>query len=175
MRTVALGRVAEIERDGIAPDKIQSGTPYLGLEHIESGGRILSFEPVDEGELASTKFRFGPDHVLYGKLRPYLAKIAMPDFEGICSTDRHAHLSPVGRDNFLPAKVGRKFLSGIALHRSHLSNENVRMYSIRRARSGPANRAPLANSIRASLSSCWLVRTRRTSAAIFATSRTASS
>lgn len=87
MRTVALGRVAEIERDGIAPDKIQSGTPYLGLEHIESGGRILSFEPVDEGELASTKFRFGPDHVLYGKLRPYLAKIAMPDFEGICSTD----------------------------------------------------------------------------------------
>ena len=87
MRMVPLGKVAEIERDGISPEQIRSGTPYLGLEHIESGGRILSREPVGKGELASTKFRFGPDHVLYGKLRPYLAKIAMPDFEGICSTD----------------------------------------------------------------------------------------
>lgn len=30
---------------------------------------------------------FNNDHVLYGKLRPYLAKIAAPDFGGICSTD----------------------------------------------------------------------------------------
>jgi type I restriction enzyme S subunit len=42
---------------------------------------------VDPGDLASTKFAFTPRHLLYGKLRPYLAKIARPDFEGICSTD----------------------------------------------------------------------------------------
>lgn len=87
MKLAKLGDVAEIERDGIAPEKIVAGTPYLGLEHIESGGRILSSEPVEKGELASTKFQFGPDHLLYGKLRPYLAKIALPDFSGICSTD----------------------------------------------------------------------------------------
>jgi type I restriction enzyme, S subunit len=39
------------------------------------------------GELASAKFKFTQHHVLYGKLRPYLAKIACPDFSGICSTD----------------------------------------------------------------------------------------
>jgi type I restriction enzyme S subunit len=87
VKLAKLGDVAEIERDGIAPEKIVAGTPYLGLEHIESGGRILSSEPVEKGELASTKFQFGPDHLLYGKLRPYLAKIALPDFSGICSTD----------------------------------------------------------------------------------------
>lgn len=87
MRIARLGEVAEIVRDGIAPEKIQAGTAYLGLEHIEAGGRILASEPVAQGQLASTKFRFGPDHLLYGKLRPYLAKIALPDFAGVCSTD----------------------------------------------------------------------------------------
>lgn len=87
MSFVALKNLAEIERNGIPPEKIVSGTNYLGLEHIEAGGRIISSDPVDTGDLASTKFRFGPDHLLYGKLRPYLAKIALPDFEGVCSTD----------------------------------------------------------------------------------------
>lgn len=82
-----LNDVATIERDGIASDAIATGTRYLGLEHIESGGKILGSETVAAGDLASTKFRFTDRHVLYGKLRPYLAKIATPDFDGICSTD----------------------------------------------------------------------------------------
>jgi type I restriction enzyme, S subunit len=84
---VKLNTVADIERDGLASDNIPAGARYLGLEHIESGGRILGGTVVDAGELASTKFKFTRDHLLYGKLRPYLAKIALPDFEGICSTD----------------------------------------------------------------------------------------
>ena len=82
-----LSEVADIERDGIASEAIQTGTRYLGLEHIAAGGRILGAATVEAGDLASTKFRFTRRHVLYGKLRPYLAKIAMPDFDGICSTD----------------------------------------------------------------------------------------
>ncbi len=86
-QSVKLKEVASIERNGIGPDAITSGTQYLGLEHIESGGKILGAETVKAGDLASTKFRFSNCHVLFGKLRPYLAKIAKPDFEGICSTD----------------------------------------------------------------------------------------
>ena len=86
-KTVALDEVATIERSAIQPKSIAQGTAYLGLEHIESGGKILGAKPVDEGELASSKFKFTASHVLYGKLRPYLAKIACPDFTGICSTD----------------------------------------------------------------------------------------
>ncbi len=84
---VALKTIAEIERSSIQPESISQGTAYLGLEHIESGGLILGAKPVDAGELASSKFKFTKNHVLYGKLRPYLAKIALPDFNGICSTD----------------------------------------------------------------------------------------
>ncbi|TAE78411.1 MAG: restriction endonuclease subunit S [Verrucomicrobia bacterium] len=86
-KSTALSKVAVIERSAIQPAEIEEGTPYLGLEHIESGGKILGAKPVDAGELASSKFRFSAKHVLYGKLRPYLAKITCPDFTGICSTD----------------------------------------------------------------------------------------
>jgi type I restriction enzyme S subunit len=85
--TSALSEIAHIERDGVDASEIRSGTAYVGLEDIESGGRILRTTAVKNGDLASTKFRFGPQHILYGKLRPYLAKIALPDFSGICSTD----------------------------------------------------------------------------------------
>ena len=85
--TVALREVAEIERNSVRPENIATGTRYLGLEHVESGGRIISSESVENGDLASSKFSFGPQHILYGKLRPYLAKIALPNFEGVCSTD----------------------------------------------------------------------------------------
>ena len=84
---VALGEIAEIDRTGVSPDTILDGTVFLGLENIESGGRILGRQEVGAGEIASTKFQFGSEHILYGKLRPYLAKIALPDFEGVCSTD----------------------------------------------------------------------------------------
>jgi type I restriction enzyme S subunit len=37
--------------------------------------------------LLATKFRFTPRHVLYGKLRPYLNKTTLPDFDGVCTTE----------------------------------------------------------------------------------------
>ncbi|MEI7939194.1 MAG: restriction endonuclease subunit S [Verrucomicrobiota bacterium] len=86
-RKVTLENVAVIERSTIQPEAISQGTAYVGLEHIESGGAILGAKKVEEGELASSKFKFTECHLLYGKLRPYLAKIACPDFSGICSTD----------------------------------------------------------------------------------------
>jgi type I restriction enzyme S subunit len=63
--------------------------PYLSLEHIESNrGRILR-NPAEgfEGAGASTTFAFDGRHILYGKLRPYLNKVALPDFEGRCTTE----------------------------------------------------------------------------------------
>lgn len=76
-----------IERSTIAADQITSGTKYIGLEDITSGGEIVGASAVDCGELGSNKFTFDERHLLFGKLRPYLAKIARPNFAGICSTD----------------------------------------------------------------------------------------
>ena len=86
-KRVPLSDVAVIERDIVDSTAIGSGTLYVGLENIESGGRFVGVRPVDAGELASSKFAFTRHHLLYGKLRPYLAKIARPEFDGICSTD----------------------------------------------------------------------------------------
>jgi type I restriction enzyme, S subunit len=82
-----LAEVATIERDAVAPADICRGTLYVGLEHIDSDGNFVGVKSVDAGQLASNKFRFRRDHILFGKLRPYLRKTARPDFEGICSTD----------------------------------------------------------------------------------------
>jgi len=81
-KTVKLGDVARY-------DKIQgihSGLPYVGLEHIESGTRKFIGSRSDM-EVQSSSFLFNPDHVLYGRLRPYLRKVLVPDFAGHCSTE----------------------------------------------------------------------------------------
>ena len=82
-----LGEVATIERRAVEAAEICDGTIYVGLENIETGGNFVNVSTVASGELSSNKFVFTKDHILYGKLRPYLAKIARPDFDGICSTD----------------------------------------------------------------------------------------
>lgn len=59
---------------------------YLGLEHIDQGtGKILEVGSSDG--LSSLKIKFRLGDVLFGKLRPNLRKTALPDFDGIASTD----------------------------------------------------------------------------------------
>lgn len=87
MKKVILGDIVDIERNSIAPEKIEDGTIFVGLENIDNEGNFISLGPTSNGDIASNKFKFDYRHLLYGKLRPYLKKIARPNFEGICSTD----------------------------------------------------------------------------------------
>ncbi|SMX74892.1 restriction endonuclease subunit S [Brevibacterium antiquum] len=87
MKTVPLGEVASIARSTIKPDEIHDDTKYVGLEHIEKSSGKLRPSAAGDANLTSTKHRFSSSQILYGKLRPYLAKIAVPDFSGVCSTD----------------------------------------------------------------------------------------
>lgn len=50
-------------------------------------GRLLQRVVVRGKEVKSVKFRFSSEHILYGKLRPYLNKVYAPDGEGICTTE----------------------------------------------------------------------------------------
>ncbi len=84
---VALGDVASIVRAMIEPSEIGEGTFCVGLENITSGGGFNGVAVLKPGEVASTKFVFSKHEVLFGKLRPYLAKVARPNFGGVCSTD----------------------------------------------------------------------------------------
>lgn len=82
-----LAEVATIERRAVSPGEISGQEQYVGLENITSGGEFEGVATAGEVGLKSNKFVFNDEHILYGKLRPYLAKIAAPDFVGICSTD----------------------------------------------------------------------------------------
>lgn len=76
---------AERTDPGNQPD---SDFNYIGLEHIESNSGELVEQAVVKGStLKSTKNCFTPGCLLYGKLRPYLNKVFLADFEGVCSTD----------------------------------------------------------------------------------------
>jgi type I restriction enzyme, S subunit len=80
--------VAEVVRESVTPENIQNDEKYIGLEDIGSeSGKIIKINNISKGELKSNKFVFDSNFVLYGKLRPYLNKIALPNFKGICSTD----------------------------------------------------------------------------------------
>ena len=85
--TGALDSIAILDRQSIHPSEAEAATPYLGLEHLDGDGGINCIETVGSAGLKSNKFQFSDRHVLFGKLRPYLRKIAKPEFSGVCSTD----------------------------------------------------------------------------------------
>ena len=64
--------------------------PHVNGENIESGtGRILKVQSAAEDGLVSGKYLFEPGMVLYSKLRPYLRKVAIAPFRGVCSADMY--------------------------------------------------------------------------------------
>ena len=62
--------------------------PFVGVEHVVAGSGVIDFDSDSRvGSQKSAAFRFDARHVLYGKLRPYLNKVATPGFTGKCSTE----------------------------------------------------------------------------------------
>lgn len=83
-KTEPLGEVVTFDRAVVSPQ--QAGArQYVGLEDVQSDGSLSWKE--DQRLPVSDKFAFDRDHILYGKLRPYLRKVARPTFDGMCSTD----------------------------------------------------------------------------------------
>lgn len=81
----ALGEVVEPSDEKIDPATAQN-MPYIGLEHIEKDtGKLLGNGHAND--VRSTKARFYTGDLLYGRLRPYLNKVHVADFDGVCSTD----------------------------------------------------------------------------------------
>ncbi len=79
---VELGDVCEYEKI----QKKHCNLIYVGLENIESNtGKLLG--EMKPQKVKSSTFYFSENHVLYGRLRPYLNKVLIPKFKGHCSTE----------------------------------------------------------------------------------------
>ena len=64
--------------------------PHIGIDSIEKGtGELKGYRTVREDGVISGKYIFTPQHIIYSKIRPNLNKVALPDFEGLCSADAY--------------------------------------------------------------------------------------
>lgn len=97
---VRFGQVVHLNKE-TSRDPVADGLyRYVGLEHIEPGDlSIRSWGDVADGTTFTNRFR--PGHVLFGKRRAYLRKIAIADFDGVCSGDIYA-LEPKDPETLLP-------------------------------------------------------------------------
>jgi type I restriction enzyme, S subunit len=63
-----------------------SELPYVGMENIQSAtGRLIAGSAENAADGLSNSFH--PDDVLFGKLRPYLAKVLHANTDGLCSSE----------------------------------------------------------------------------------------
>ncbi len=74
--------------------------PHIGIDSIESNsGRLSGYRTVAEDGVISGKYPFTAQHIIYSKIRPVLNKVALPDFDGVCSADAYPILPVKERCN----------------------------------------------------------------------------
>ncbi len=96
---VAFGDVVRLVRERSKDPEEDGLERYVGLDHLDPGDlRIRRWGEVSDGTTFTSIFRAG--HVLFGKRRAYQRKVAVADFDGVCSGDiyvlepKNAHLVP---------------------------------------------------------------------------------
>lgn len=83
---VAFGDVVRLCRERSAAPAEDGFDRYVGLEHLDPGDlKIRRWGNTAAGTTFTHVFRAG--HVLFGKRRAYQKKVAVADFDGICSGD----------------------------------------------------------------------------------------
>jgi type I restriction enzyme S subunit len=80
-----LGDLTDVRKEKQNPKEIAE-LPFIGLEEVEAhSGRILSTQTTST--LKSQVGIFVEGDVLYGRLRPYLNKVVIPEFGGAASAE----------------------------------------------------------------------------------------
>jgi type I restriction enzyme S subunit len=96
---VAFGDVVQLVRERSSDPERDGFERYVGLEHIEPGDlHVRRWGNVSDGTTFTNVFRVG--QVLFGKRRAYQRKVAVADFDGVCSGDIYV-FEPKG-DELLP-------------------------------------------------------------------------
>ena len=83
---VAFGDVVKLVRERANNPAIDGFNRVVGLEHLDPGElKISRWADISDGTTFTNVFR--PGQVLFGKRRAYQRKVALADFEGVCSGD----------------------------------------------------------------------------------------
>ena len=88
-RVVSFNEVAAIKSNLVDPKEYQD-YPHIAPDNIEKRtGKLLEYHSVREDKVKSNKHRFYSGQILYSKIRPYLSKVIMVDFDGLYSADMY--------------------------------------------------------------------------------------
>lgn len=135
-KTTRFDSVAAIRSNLVDPAEYQS-FPHIAPDNIEKKtGVLLEYHTIAEDGVTSGKHRFYSGQILYSKIRPYLSKAVVVDFEGLCSADMYPieayqnarclwyymlsdefllQASTAGSRSVLP-KINQKELSALTVH-----------------------------------------------------------
>ena len=135
-KTTRFDSVAAIRSNLVDPAEYQS-FPHIAPDNIEKKtGVLLEYHTIAEDGVTSGKHRFYSGQILYSKIRPYLSKAVVVDFDGLCSADMYPieayqnarclwyymlsdefllQASTAGSRSVLP-KINQKELSALTLH-----------------------------------------------------------
>lgn len=103
--TATFKEIATIDSTMTTDFEKYANYPHIGIDSIEKGtGKLTGYRTVAEDGVISGKYAFTPNHIIYSKIRPNLNKVALPDFEGLCSADAYPILP-------MPDKCNRVFLA----------------------------------------------------------------
>lgn len=89
---IPLGELVQIRSGTVKPsEQPYCALPHVAPDNIESGtGRMQNINTAAEDGVTSNKYAFSAGDLLYSKIRPYLNKFAIPQFDGVCSADMYA-------------------------------------------------------------------------------------
>ncbi|MEI6393213.1 MAG: restriction endonuclease subunit S [Verrucomicrobiota bacterium] len=83
-RRVKFGDVVECVNDTVADPQAAGVERVVGLDHLDPGSlHIKRWASIEDGTTFTRRFKSG--QVLFGKRRAYQRKLAVADFDGICS------------------------------------------------------------------------------------------
>ncbi|MHA6482847.1 restriction endonuclease subunit S [Paenibacillus sp. strain BS8-2] len=86
---VKFSDVASVMSNLVDPLKY-GNLPHIAPDNIEKGtGLLLDYVTIEEAGVKSPKHLFEEGQILYSKIRPYLSKLIIADFNGLCSADMY--------------------------------------------------------------------------------------
>lgn len=81
--------VANIDSKLVSPSD-HFNSPHIAPDNIEKKtGKLLAYGTVSEDNVKSNKNQFFAGQIIYSKIRPYLSKVIVADFDGLCSADMY--------------------------------------------------------------------------------------
>ncbi|WP_413040972.1 restriction endonuclease subunit S [Rothia dentocariosa] len=85
---VTLGEVLSFSSRSIIPGTEHQNMPNIGPDCIEPNtGFLKGWRTIQEDSAISAKYLFTEGDILYSKIRPYLNKVSIADFTGLCSSE----------------------------------------------------------------------------------------